>query len=95
LDELLNLLKRNRFVSVHYTTIDRELERAGMSHKKLKIIAKERNEPLRNDYMRRMAKYSPEQLGFLDETSKNDKTPGRRYGRGRKGRRAQMKQVFV
>lgn len=59
------------------------------------IIAKERNEPLRNDYMRRMAQYSPEQLGFLDETSKNDKTPGRRYGRGRRGRRAQMKQVFV
>jgi len=95
LDELLNLLKINRFVSVHYTTIYRELERAGMSRKKLKIIAKERNEPLRNDYMRHMARYSPEQLGFLDETSKNDKTPGRRYGRGKKGRRAQMKQVFV
>jgi transposase len=95
LDELLNLLKRNRFVSVHYTTIHRELDRAGMSRKKLKIIAKEHNEPLRNDYMRHMAMYSPEQLGFLDETSKNDKTPGRRYGRGRRGRRAQMKQVFV
>jgi hypothetical protein len=26
--------------------------------------------------MRHMAQYSPGQLGFLDETSKNDKTPG-------------------
>ena len=95
LDELLNLLERNRFVSVHYTTIHRELERVGMSHKKLQIIAKERNEPLRNDYMRQMAQYSPDQLGFIDETSKNDKTPSRRYGRGRRGRRAQMKQKFV
>jgi hypothetical protein len=47
-----------------------------MSCKKLKIIAKEHNEPLQNDYMRHMAQYSPGQLGFLDETSKNDKTPG-------------------
>lgn len=95
LDELLNLLERNRFVSVHYTTIHRELERVGMSHKKLQVIAKERNEPLRNDFMRQMAQYSPDQLGFIDETSKNDKTSGRRYGRGKRGRRAQMKQKFV
>jgi hypothetical protein len=47
-----------------------------MSRKKLKIIAKERNEPLHNDYMQHMAQYSSEQLGFLDKTSKNDKTPG-------------------
>ncbi|KAF8227825.1 hypothetical protein L208DRAFT_1294756 [Tricholoma matsutake] len=97
LDELLKLLKQNHFVSVHYTTIHRELECAEMSCKKLKIIAKECNEPLQNDYMGHMAMYSPEQLGFLDETStsKNDKTPGRQYGRGRRGRWAQMKQVFV
>src|SRR6266852_3543567 len=44
LDELLQLLKTNHFISVHYVTIHRELDRAGMSHKKLKRIAKERNE---------------------------------------------------
>ncbi|KAF9237948.1 hypothetical protein BU15DRAFT_88537 [Melanogaster broomeanus] len=36
LDELLNLLKMNHFVSAHYTTIHRELERVGISVKKLK-----------------------------------------------------------
>jgi len=36
LDELLDLLKTNRFISVHFTTIHRELERAGVSRKKLK-----------------------------------------------------------
>jgi transposase len=35
LDELLHLLATNRFISVHYTTIHRELERAGVSVKKL------------------------------------------------------------
>lgn len=45
--------------------------------------------------MRQMAEYKPDQLGFLDETSKNEKTPARRRGRARKGKRAEMKQVFV
>ncbi|KIJ96794.1 hypothetical protein K443DRAFT_75646, partial [Laccaria amethystina LaAM-08-1] len=46
LDELLDLLNSNRFISVHYTTIHRELERAGISVKKLRIIAKEGDEDL-------------------------------------------------
>ena len=44
LDELLHLLQTNRFISVHYSTIHRELERAGVSTKKLKRIAFERDE---------------------------------------------------
>ncbi|KIJ91870.1 hypothetical protein K443DRAFT_70464, partial [Laccaria amethystina LaAM-08-1] len=44
LDELLHLLETNRFISVHYVTIHRELERAGVSSKKLKRIALEHNE---------------------------------------------------
>ncbi|KAF8230737.1 hypothetical protein L208DRAFT_1072033, partial [Tricholoma matsutake] len=44
LNELLYLLETNRFISTHYVTIHRELERAGVSLKKLKRIVKERNE---------------------------------------------------
>ena len=44
LDELTALMKRNRFVAMHYTTIHRELVRAGVSLKKLRKIASERNE---------------------------------------------------
>lgn len=95
LDEFLSLLKTNRFISVHYTTIHRELERLGMSTKRLKVIAVERKEPLRNDFLRRMANYTPEQLGFLDETSKNEKTIARRNGRAKIGQRAEMRQPFV
>ncbi|KAF7969547.1 hypothetical protein HWV62_26949 [Athelia sp. TMB] len=95
LDELLNLLTTNRFISVHYTTIHRELERAGMSTKKLTRIAIERNENRRAEFIGHMAQYSPEQLGFMDEVSKDERTTGRRYGRARKGRRAVKKQVFV
>ena len=69
--------------------------RAGVSYKKLKKVTKERNENLRADFIARMAKYSPEELGFLDETSKDKRTPTRGCGRAKKGQRAQKKAKFV
>ncbi len=42
-----------------------------------------------------MAQYSPEQLGFLDEVSKDERTSFRGRGRSRKGTRAVQKGVFV
>jgi len=95
LDELLNLLETNRFIASHYVTIHWTLVRAGVSLKKLKKIASERDEEKRNAFIDRMAVYEPEELGFLDETSKNEKTAARTRGRARKGCRAVMKQRFV
>ena len=95
LDELLDLLETNCFISAHYTTIHRELVRAGVSNKKLKKIALECNENLWADYMRRMAHYSPEQLGFLDEVSKDERTSAGSRGQSRKGTRAVKKGVFI
>jgi transposase len=95
LDELLHLLKTNRFISVHYATICRELKRHGVSLKKLKRVAKERSDELRADFTGKMAQYSPEEIGFIDETSKDEKTICRRYGRSRKGTRAAKQQVFI
>jgi transposase len=95
LDELLHLLNTNRFISVHYTTIHNELERANVSRKRLKRIALERNEGRRAAFVAQMAQYAPVQLGFLDETSKDERTLSRGFGRAKKGRRAVKKQVFV
>jgi hypothetical protein len=95
LDELQHHITTNRFISAHFTTIHRELKRAQVSMKKLRKIASERNENLRADYIRHMAQYRPEQLGFLDEVSKDERTLARRYGRSAKGRRAVKKGVFV
>ena len=95
LDELADLPRENRFISVHFSTILRELARAGYSIKKLKKIATERNEDKWAEFVYRMAEYTREQLGFLDETSKDEKTPGRRRGRAKKGRRAKRRQVSV
>jgi transposase len=95
LDELGYLLQNNRFIAAHFTTVHRELIRAGVSSKKIKKIASERNEDLRADFIARMAQYTSEQLGFLDEVSKDERTAFRARGRSRKGTRALRKGVFV
>ena len=95
LDELLRMLKTNRFISVHYTMIHDELIRSGVSRKRLQRIALERNEALRANFIARMAQYSPKELGFIDEVSKDERTVGRHYGRSRRGTRARKSQPFV
>ena len=42
-----------------------------------------------------MAKYLPDEVGFLDEMSIDERVIGRRYGRSCKGTLAVKKQVFV
>jgi transposase len=95
LDELLRLLKTNRFISVHYTTIHNQLLRSGVSRKKLQRIASERDEDKRANFIARIAQYAPHELGFIDEVSKDERSIGRRYGRSRRGRRARTSQPFV
>ena len=66
-----------------------------ISHKKLKQIAAKRNEAHHAAFVARMAQYMPKQLGFLDKTSKDERTRGWWYGWSKKGWRAETKQVFV
>lgn len=95
LDELLSLLKNNRFIAVHYVTIHNVLIHAGVSLKKLKKIALEWKEDARNAFIEHISVYEPNELVFLDETLKNEKTAARSRGRATKGKRAIMKQRFV
>jgi len=95
LDELEVLLSTNRFISVHWTTIQCTLERAGISIKKIQRIAQERDEDLRADFVRKMGQYSADEIGFLDEISKDERTLHRRRGRSKKGTRAVMRGAFV
>ncbi|KIY45331.1 hypothetical protein FISHEDRAFT_49553 [Fistulina hepatica ATCC 64428] len=74
LDELSELLATNHFISVHHTTIHRELVRHDITTKALSKAAKERSALLRAHYTHRIAQYTPEQLGFIDETSKDERT---------------------
>ncbi|KAJ7223645.1 hypothetical protein C8J57DRAFT_1094301 [Mycena rebaudengoi] len=66
-----------------------------MSTKKHTVIAAEQSKPCRNDFARKVSKYPPEYLSFLNKTSKDDKTPARRRWRAKKGKRAIKQQKFV
>ena len=60
LDELQYLLQTNRFIAAHFATVHQELVQAGISAKKIKKVASERNEDLRSGFIACMAQYSPE-----------------------------------
>lgn len=96
LDELTTLMRHNRYISVHYSTIHPELSQAGISLKKLRKIAKKRNEDVRVDFKRQMAQYLPDQFKlFIDKTSKDERTQIRRYGRAKRSQYTSMGGVFV
>jgi len=87
LDELLHLLKSNQFTSVHFTTILSN-EHAGLSCKRPKWIAKERNKTLHACFIAPMDHHDPLKPRFSDETSKDVQTSvcamdGRRKENGR------------
>jgi hypothetical protein len=42
-----------------------------------------------------MAQYSPEELGFIDKLSKDERVIGRCFGRAKKGQRPRKRQPFV
>ena len=95
LDELVTLLRTNRFISIHFKTVFAELQRAGVSYKKLKRIAIEHDEGRCAEFIARMAQYDASEIGFIDEVSKDERTIGRRYGRSQKGIQAVKKQPFI
>jgi hypothetical protein len=80
---------------IHISTVAREMKRLGLTYKKASKQAAERNNRLRSYYSIRMSKYRPEQLVFLDESYKDDRTVLRNWGWGYKGRRACVTSPFV
>lgn len=55
----------------------------------------EHNEDLRADFIQQMGQYSTEEIGFLDEFSKDERTIQRHRGWTKRGKRACMGGVFV
>ena len=51
LDELQYLLQTNCFIATHFTTVHWELVQAGISAKKIKKVAAERNDDLQADLL--------------------------------------------
>ncbi|EXX77005.1 hypothetical protein RirG_027750 [Rhizophagus irregularis DAOM 197198w] len=81
LDELVGELEQQTGKLVSIPTLWQSLVYCGISRKKLHQAAYERNELLRSTFIAKVGHdYKPEQLIFMDETSKDERTLSRRYG---------------
>ena len=81
--------------SISISTICKLLQKQGFSHKKLSLIAQQRNDELREQYVQDVSVYDPEMLIFLDETGCDRRTCLHQYGYALKGCRATTKKLLV
>ncbi|GBC10608.1 hypothetical protein RclHR1_09770011 [Rhizophagus clarus] len=96
LDELVGELEVRIGKLVSIPTLWRSLVYCKISRKKLHCVTYKWNELLRSTFIAKVGReYKPEQLIFMDETSKDECTLSRGYGYSLKNTFATKKNVFV
>jgi hypothetical protein len=99
LDELVLWLAIHYNIAISVPALQQNLTKAGLTRKILHKIALERDEVLRQQWrdMQESDDFVADGSQFicLDETSKNEHTYARRYGRAYSGECAELKDVFV
>ncbi|KAF7965917.1 hypothetical protein HWV62_40966 [Athelia sp. TMB] len=98
LDELCTYLAVEHDMILSTASLSRTLDQAGLTRKKLKKIAIERDEALRQEWRNSLeADFGGDGNEFIcvDEMSKNEHTWSRGYGRSMSGERAELTDVFV
>jgi transposase len=99
LDELVIWLAIEHDIAISVSALHLALKNAGLTRKLLHKIAIERDEELRAQWRDIQASddflHDGSQFVCVDETSKNELTYARKYGRAYSGMRAELKDVFV
>jgi len=99
LDELVIWLAVEHDIAISVSALHLALKNAGLTRKLLHKIAIERDEELRAQWRDMQAGddflHDGSQFVCVDETSKNELTYARKYGRAYSGERAELKDVFV
>jgi transposase len=98
LDELVFWLAIHNDIVISKSSLQRNLESAGLTRKLLQKIARERDEQVRQEYWDAIngdLAGNSDLLVMADETSKNDLTLARRFGRALAGERAAFTDVFT
>jgi hypothetical protein len=89
LDEIGEWLALYHDQPISTTALHDNLKDLGITYKRLKRAATEQDEAYRTEWLHNItANYTADQLVFLDESSKDDRTILRRYGRAPSGKRA-------
>jgi transposase len=97
LDEIQLELHQRRGIKASIPTISRTLRRMSVTHKAISVKALERNEMKRASYMNHIGLIAPDpnMLMFMDESAKDERTSGRRYGWSLVGTRCVQRRVFI
>lgn len=96
LDEIREHILLAQEIDLAESSIHRILKDLGFTYKYLRKVAKERDEDARQEFMERMNNhYVAEQLVFVDESSKDDRTIFRKFGWAPKGQQAEISTNFV
>ncbi|CAB5381930.1 unnamed protein product [Rhizophagus irregularis] len=82
LDEYIEVMQVRTGKRVSVPTLWRSLAYCGITRKKLQKAAAERNELLRSAFIASIGHYRIDQLVFMDESSKDERTSTRLYERG-------------
>jgi transposase len=91
LDEVADYLFMEFGIQLDIPQVSRLWKQAGVSHKKLSVQARQRNEVLIAAWTFKMTTWDVRQLVFVDESAYNERTGDRRYGWGPSGHRARVK----
>jgi transposase len=96
LDEIQDWIAVTHDVKLSKTALFENIRDAGITYKLLRKAAAERDDDARAEWMDEMnTHFVSQQLVFVDETSKDDRTIYRHYGRAPAGRRATIHANFV
>ena len=96
LEEILDWLAAARGVWISQTCLHENLQNAGISFKKLRKAAIKRDEEFRTQWRNIVqAQHSAKMIVAVDETSKDDRTLFRTYGRSPQNTRAVIDAPFV
>ena len=96
LDEIQDWIAVAYEVGISKSTLFRNIRDAGVSYKLLRKAASERDEDARQEWKDDInMHFAASQMIFVDETSKDDRTIYRHYGRAISGRRATIRANFV
>lgn len=96
LDEIRDWVLVSMDIGLSRVTIGRIIRDLGITYKRLHKIAAERDEELRREWMEEVqTEFVAEQMVFVDESSKDERTIYRRFGRATKGQDASVKAKFV
>lgn len=81
-EELLDTL----WVDISESAICRFLSKSGFTYQRLKVVAAQRDEYIRQLYISDISMYSPDMLVFVDETGADRRNSIRKYGYSMRGK---------